>query len=180
MGLGFELSESMTGTFHRFDDPMQDFVVRIALRLGVDGLRRFARDRSISADGVIVAQALAENGGAGREIHGTVRWKLIDENRVPYALSFTGDDSRTYHLRGQRDFFVHNALLSMTTMTASLYDDADVEIGRALLHFEPRMELLALVRSFRPRVRIGMLRKPAEVLSNAATTAAFVSSLRSK
>jgi hypothetical protein len=180
MGLGFELAESMTGTFHRFDDPMKDHVLRITLRLGVDGLRQFARDRSISADGVIVAEGLAENGGAGRDVHGTVRWKLLDENRVPYAFTFVGDDARTYHLRGQRDFFMHNAMLSMTTMTASLYDDADTEIGRALLHFEPRMELLSLLRSFRPRLRVKALRRPAEVLTNARATAAFVSSMRSK
>ena len=64
MGLGFELAESITGHFHRFDDPMKDGVLRITLRLGVDGLRRFARERRIEADGVIVAEGLAENGGS--------------------------------------------------------------------------------------------------------------------
>jgi hypothetical protein len=154
MGLGFELAESMTGSFHRFDDPLRDRVVRVTLRLGVDGLRRFARERRIAADGVIVAEGLAENGGAGRSVHGTVTWKLIDENRVPYALTFEGDDAKTYHLRGQRDFFFHNVLLSLTTMAASLYDEQDVEIGRAVLHFEPRIELPALFKSFRPRARL--------------------------
>ncbi|MBX3222419.1 MAG: hypothetical protein KF795_18010 [Labilithrix sp.] len=154
MGLGFELSESMTGSFHRFDDPMKDGVLRVTLRLGVDGLRRFARERRIEADGVIVAEGLAENGGSGRTVHGTITWKLLDENRVPYALTFQGDDEKTYHLRGQRDFFLYNAVGSLTTMSASLYDDRDREIGRADLAFEPRMEIPALVRSFRPRLRV--------------------------
>ncbi|MBX3205528.1 MAG: hypothetical protein KF764_10700 [Labilithrix sp.] len=154
MGLGFELSESMTGSFHRFDDPMKDGVLRVTLRLGVDGLRRFARERRIEADGVIVAEGLAENGGSGRTVHGTITWKLLDENRVPYALTFQGDDEKTYHLRGQRDFFLYNAIGSLTTMSASLYDDRDREIGRADLAFEPRMEIPALVRSFRPRLRV--------------------------
>jgi hypothetical protein len=154
MGLGFELAESMTGTFHRFDDPLRDLSVRVTLRLGVNGLRRFARERRIAAEGLIHAEALAENGGAGREVSGTVTWKLLDENRVPYALTFAGDDARTYHLRGQRDFFLHNVVLSLTTMAASLYDDGDREIGRAILHFEPRIELPALLSSFRPRLRL--------------------------
>ena len=157
MGLGFELSESMTGSFHRFDDPLSDRVVRITLRLGVDGLGRFARERRIDAEGVIVAEGLAENGGSGRTVRGTITWKLLDENRVPYALTFEGDDGKTYHLRGQRDFFVYNAIGSLTTMGASLYDESDREIGRATLHFEPRMEIPALVRSFRPRLRLKAL-----------------------
>ncbi len=156
MALGFELSESMTGSFSLFDDPLSDRVVRITLRLGVDGLRRFARERRIDADGVIMAESLAENGGAGRSVRGTVTWKLLDEKRVPYSLTFEGDDGKTYHLRGQRDFFVYNAIGSLTTMSASLYDD-DREIGRAILHFEPRMEIPALVKSFRPRVHLKAL-----------------------
>lgn len=157
MGLGFELSESMTGSFHRFDDPLSDHVLRITLRLGVDGLRRFARERRIDADGVIIAEGLAENGGSGRTVHGTITWKLLDQNRVPYALTFEGDDGKIYHLRGQRDFFVYNAIGSLTTMAASLYDDTGREIGRAILKFEPRMEIPALVKSFRPRVRLKAL-----------------------
>jgi hypothetical protein len=155
IGFGFELAESMTGSFHRFDDPLTDHVMRVTLRLGVHGLRRFARDRRIQADGVILAQGLAENGGSGRTVTGTITWRLLDENRVPYALSFVGDDEKTYHLRGQRDFFFHNAIGSLTTMSASLYDAEQREIGRAVLHFEPKTEIPALVKSFRPRLRSG-------------------------
>lgn len=153
MGLGFELAESMSGSFHRFDEPMADREIRVILRLAVDGLRRFARERRIAADGVIHAEGLAENGGAGRAVHGSVAWKLLDQNRVPYEMTFEGDDARRYHLRGQRDFFVYDALHSLTTLAASLYDDAGVEIGRAELSFEPRLELPALFRSFRPKLR---------------------------
>lgn len=154
MGLGFELAESMTGSFHLFRDPLEDRVLRVTLRLAVDGMRRFARERRLHADGVIVAEGLAENGGAGRSISGSIHWKLFDEKRVPYTLTFKGDDERTYHLRGQRDFFVYNAIGSLTSMTASLYDDREEEIGRATLDFEPRMEIPALVKTFRPRLRL--------------------------
>lgn len=157
MGLGFELSESMAGRFHRFDDPLRDQPVRVDLRLAVDGLRRFARERRVEVEGVIVAEGLAEDGGAGRAVRGTVTWRLLDENRVPYDLTFEGDDGKRYRLRGQRDFFVYDAIGSLTTLEASLYDESEREIGRALLEFEPRMELPALVRSFRPRVRLGWL-----------------------
>lgn len=154
MGLGFQLAESMTGSFHRFEEPLKDYVVRVTLQLGVDGLRRFARERRIDAEGVIIAEGLAENGGAGRAIHGSIAWKLLDQNRVPYELTFEGDDAKRYHLRGQRDFFLYNAIDSLTTLAASLYDDAEREIGRAVLHFEPKLELPALFKTFRPTLRL--------------------------
>jgi hypothetical protein len=159
MGFGFELAESITGRYHLFDDPLADRVLRIMLRLEVDGLRRFARERIVSVGGVLTAEGLAENGGAGCTVRGSVAWKLLGENRVPYALTFEGDDGRTYHLRGQRDFFFYNVIGSLTTMDASLYDAAEREIGRAVLHFDPRMELPALVKSFRPRLRLRALQR---------------------
>ncbi len=131
-----------------------DHAIRATLHLDVDGLRRFARERRLSLEGTIVADTLAENGGAGRPLRGLVTWRLLDENRVPYTIEFEGDDGKPYSLRGQRDFFFHNAIGSLTTMHASLYDESGTEIGRAQLHFEPKMEIPALLRSFRPRLRL--------------------------
>jgi hypothetical protein len=149
--LGFDLAERMSGSFYLHGDPFRERALRIALRRRVAGLRRFARERKMTADGTIVAEGIAI--GDGREVSGTVSWKLLDQKRVPYDLAFEADDGRTYHLRGQRDFFVHDVRGSLTTMAASLFDPAGEEIGRAMLSFEPRLELPALVRSFRPRFR---------------------------
>lgn len=170
MGLGFELSEVLKGRFYRFDEPLEDRTVRIDLRLAVDGLRRFARERRIFADGVIVAERLAENGGAGKPVSGMVVWKLHDEKRIPYALSFEGDDGKTYHLRGQRDFFFYDALGSLAALEASLYDDDHREIGRAVFELEPRTDLPRLARSFRPRVRFGRLSRARSHLERARSS----------
>ncbi len=153
MGLGFELRESFSGSYYLLDRPLEDHAIELALALGVDGLRRFARDRRIQATGTIVAEGLA---ATGRPIEGSVSMKLFDERRVPYDLGFQGDDDRWYRLRGQQDFFVHDAR-SLTVLPASIYDDAGAEIGRAVMRFDPRTELPALVRSFRPRLRVPLL-----------------------
>lgn len=155
MGLGFELSESFSGSYYRLDDPLVDRAVRITLHLGVDGMRRFLRERSMRCEGTIWAEGLAD-GPAGRPLTGTVTMKLLDEKRIPYQLAFEGDDGRTYHLRGQRDFFVHDAVDSLTILPASLYDGG-AEIARATLRFDPKTELPVLVRSFRPRLRVPLL-----------------------
>jgi hypothetical protein len=157
MGLGFEMKESFSGSYYRLDEPLRDHAMRISLRLGVDGMRRFLRERKVDAVGTIFAEQLAERRPEGAALHGTLTMKLFDEKRIPYDLAFEGDDGRTWRLRGQRDFFVHDAVDSLTILPASLYDDAGLEVGRALLRFDPKTELPALVRSFRPRVRLARL-----------------------
>jgi hypothetical protein len=145
---GFELAESMTGSWHSFDAPLDDRPVRMKLRLTVDGLRKFALERSIKVEGTIWADGLATE----RSVSGDIKWRLLDENRVPYRLEFDGDDGRLYRIQGQRDFFVYNAIESLTTMYASLYHEDGHEMGRTTLHFEPKVELPALIRTFRPKL----------------------------
>lgn len=167
MGLGFELAESFSGSYYLLDQPLLDRGIRISLRLGVNGLRRFVRERRIDARGMIFAEGLAERAKEGVPLEGTLTMKLFDERRIPYDLSFEGDDGRQYRLRGQRDFFVHAAVDSLTILPASLYvvtespgrslDHAGVETGRALLRFDPKTNLAPLVKSFRPRVRMSRL-----------------------
>lgn len=157
MGFGFELKESFSGSFYRLDEPLRDHAVEISLRLGVDGMRRFLRERKVVAEGTIFAETLAERGEKGVHLSGSLTMKLFDEKRIPYDLSFEGDDGRTYRLRGQRDFFMHDAIDSLTMLPASLYDDDNREIGRALLRFDPKTELPTLVKSFRPRMKLARL-----------------------
>ena len=157
MGFGFEMRESFSGSYYRLEEPLRDHAMRISLRLGVDGMRRFLRQRKVTASGTIFAERLAERAPDGVPLHGTLTMKLFDEKRIPYDLAFEGDDGRTWRLRGQRDFFMHDAVDSLTILPASLYDDAGIEVGRALLRFDPKTELPALVRSFRPRVRLARL-----------------------
>ncbi|CAN5914224.1 hypothetical protein BH11MYX4_BH11MYX4_02130 [soil metagenome] len=157
MGLGFQLAESFSGSYYRLDEPFRDHAIRVSLRLGVNGLRRFLKERRVEAKGLIFAEGLAARDPEGVPLEGSLVMKLFDEKRIPYDLSFEGDDGRTYRLRGQRDFFVHDAVDSLTILPASLYDDAGVEAGRAVLRFDPKTDLGPLVKSFRPRVRVSRL-----------------------
>ena len=156
MGLGFQLAESFSGSYYWLDEPLRDHGMRISLRLGVNGLRRFLRERRVEAKGLIFAEHLAERDPEGVPLAGTLTMKLFDEKRIPYDLSFEGDDGATYRIRGQRDFFMHDAVDSLTILPASLYLEG-IETGRAMLRFDPKNDLGALVKSFRPRVRVSRL-----------------------
>jgi hypothetical protein len=153
MGLGFELAERIAGTYYRLDDPLVERKLRMLLRLSVDGVTRFARERRIEADGLIFADALATRRAAGAPIRGFLDWKLLDQKRVTYDLAFDGDDGARYRLRGQRDFFIYDFIGSLGVLPATLYDEHDAEIARATLRFDPHFELPALLKSFRPRLK---------------------------
>lgn len=155
MGLGFELRESFSGGFYRLDDPMSDLAIRMSLRWGVNGIRRFVRERKVGIEGRIWVEGVAERSGEeGVPLRGTVVMRLFDEKRMPYELVFEADDGATWRLRGQRDFFMHDAVDSLTMLPASLYDGSGQEAARAMLRFDPRTELPKLVKSFRPRVKV--------------------------
>lgn len=153
MAFGFELSESLSGSWYRLDDPTTDRAIRYTLVLGVAGLRRFMKERKLEAKGTIFIEGLAEGEvDEGRPLFGTIVWRLIEEKRVPYDLELQGDDGKHYRLRGQRDFFMHDAVDSLTILPASIYDETGAEIGRATLRFDPRTELPTTLKSIRPRL----------------------------
>lgn len=154
MGIGFELAETFSGSYYMLDAPTRDHALALSLRVDFDGIGRFIRERRADASGTLHAENLAEGAGHGKPVRGSVTMRLFDQKRIPYDLSFEGDDGRTYRLKGQRDFFLHDAIDSLTILPASLYDDAGTEVGRAMLRFDPKTALMPLLRSLRPRVSL--------------------------
>lgn len=152
MALGFEIEETLSGRWYRLDDPTEDRAIHYRLRLAVAGLRRFAKERKLEAQGTIFIEGLAEGDGSGQPVFGSLVWRLLDQKRVPYDLELQGDDGKHYRLRGQRDFFMHDAIESLTILPASLYDESGSEIGRATLRFDARSELGPTLKSIRPRL----------------------------
>ncbi|MCL2723812.1 MAG: hypothetical protein FWD69_05185 [Polyangiaceae bacterium] len=155
--LGFEIAERFEGSFYLLREPFTDLTMRVSLQLGVGSMRRFLRDRTAKVDGTIFAEGLAEGDGNGVALRGTLTWKLFDEKRIPYDLFFDADDGRACRMRGQRDFFIHDAALSLTVLHASIYDERGSETGRVTLRFNPKKELLPTLKSFRPRLRIPLI-----------------------
>ena len=82
----------------------------------------------------------AERLASRREIGGTVTLKVAHERRIPYRITFTGDDGRHYELCGQKEWSGLSPIGSMTVLPASLYDDRGEEVGRATLRFDPRSD----------------------------------------
>ena len=124
--------------------PLEDRAISLTLSARVDGLRQFARDKLAVLEGEADLEGFAEK----QPIHGTIGLKL-DEGRVPYDFRFTRNDGEICRFHGQREFTPTAIADSLTVLPGSLYDPNDREIGRAVLRFDVRSELMNSVKSFR-------------------------------
>lgn len=142
---GFSFRETMRGSYWLLDAPTDERAIQITLRARADDVTRFARDKTWQLRGTIDAERLATRS----DIDGTLVFKLIDERRLPYRFRFRGDDGQFYELAGQKEWLGVAPIESLTTLPASLYDDAGAEMARATLRFDMRSDWAAWLKSFR-------------------------------
>lgn len=140
---GFEFAETMQGSWTRFEDDAErplSFTIRAQSR----SLDSFAQQREVRISGVLSADGLATS----RPAEGTLGMDLLRTGRLPYVLSFTGDDGRSYRFVGEKRFQLRAPLFSMTHLPGRLLDDADQEIGAASVDFDFSSDLWEFLRSF--------------------------------
>jgi hypothetical protein len=143
--LGFTFNETMAGTYHRLDEPLVERAIKFSVAAKVDGIRRFLRDKTARIEGEVEVEGLA----AKRPLKGTLGLMLLDQRRLPYDFTFRGDDGKDYRFHGQKDVTMIGLHDTMTTLPASLYDVDGNEIGRAVLRFDVRGDLMKFLRSWK-------------------------------
>jgi hypothetical protein len=137
----------MSGNYWRLDAPTDERAIAFTIEAYARSLVEFARNKTWQIRGTIDAEGLA----SGRELEGSVSLKLVSERRVPYRLSFVGDDRLRYELIGQKEWSGLAPIDSLTILPASLFDASGAEIGRATLRFDTRADWASWMRSFRLR-----------------------------
>lgn len=135
----------MRGTFWLLDAPTDERALTVTIEARAHDVRRFALDRTWRLTGTIDADRLARR----QPVEGTLAFKLLDERRLPYRFTFTGDDGASYELSGQKEWSGLAPVLSLTLLPATLYDADRAEIGRATLRFDWRSDLGRWMKSFR-------------------------------
>jgi hypothetical protein len=126
--------EHLRGSYHLLD-------------VSLEHARAFLRKPTLRVEGELTLADFATK----RPCTGTIALKIANEQRIPYDLRFLGDDGRVYQLCGQRDLSVPKIVDALTTLPATLCDESGRELGRAMLDFDARNELGALLRSVRVR-----------------------------
>ncbi len=142
---GFSFRETMSGSYWRLETPTDERALSFTIDARAKSIRRFARDKTWTITGTVDAEGLATR----RPLEGTLAFRLLDERRLPYRFSFTGDDGKRYELSGQKEWSGLAPVESMTLLPASLYDADGGELARATLRFDLRSDLATWMKSFR-------------------------------
>lgn len=151
MTAGFRFEETMRGRYHLLERPEQERAMEFSIEARVDNLRRFALDPTARIRGVVTLDGLCKHAN----LDGTLGLKLVRENRLPYDFTFTAEDGKKYRVRGEKNVMLAGLVHSLTTLPASLYDEADREIGRAVVTFDLKRDWRKLLWSVRGRLSLG-------------------------
>jgi hypothetical protein len=141
--------ERMSGSYWLLDAPTDERAIALNFEAKTCELVEFVRTRTWLLAGTIDAEGLA----SGREVEGTLGFRLIDERRIPYRFAFRGNDGRRYELSGQKEWSGLAPVESMTLLPATLLDEYGAELARATLRFDLRADFGQWLRSFRLRIR---------------------------
>lgn len=149
--IGVKFHEVMRGSWHRLDKPADELPIEFNANAEVSGLGNIIGGAVAKLHGTVTATGLTDSAS----FDGTLGLgALVRERRLPYAFSFRADDGRMYRFDGAKEVSVFDLARTMTTLPAYLFDDAGTEVGRAVLHFDLRGDLIKFLRSWRPfRVR---------------------------
>lgn len=145
MNVGFAFGETLRGNYYLLAEPTEERAMSFTIRAVTDGLASFAHDPVAHIEGRLSLEGLADD----VSLHGTLAFRLRSRGRLAYDFSFAGDDGRPYRFRGQKDFKPLAIVESFTTLSGSLYDEDEHEIGRSTLRFDLRSDLAKWLGSFR-------------------------------
>src|SRR5580698_2750326 len=128
--------ERMSGSYWLLDAPTDERAIALNFEAKTCELVEFVRTRTWLLAGTIDTEGLA----SGREVEGTLGFRLIDERRIPYRFAFRGNDGRRYELSGQKEWSGLAPVESMTLLPATLLDEYGAELARATLRFDLRAD----------------------------------------
>ena len=146
--LGFEFRESMTGTWTAAGKPGDERPVRVTLHAVADDALAHLKDGLTQVVGTIEIAGLAEEAAVG----GVLEIALLRKRIIRYDLGFVGDDGKPYRLQGQKDIRLADLPGTMTTLPAEIRDAGGQTVGKALVRFDLRSDLLTFLASWKPRI----------------------------
>jgi hypothetical protein len=148
LALGFSFEETMSGSYHLLASQLDERAISFSLAARVAGIRQFLKDKLARIEGVVNIEGFAD----ARPLTGTLALALPGERRLTYDFTFRANDGKLCRFHGQKDVTWIAPVDTMTTLPASLYDDAGRELARAVLRFDTRGTLGTFLRSWRLRL----------------------------
>jgi hypothetical protein len=145
--LGFELTQTMSGTYHTLAEPGVERPMSITVRARVHDLRKFVLDPTAEIEGEVDAEGLADH----RPLRGTLEINPILRGKLIYDFAFPDNAERQCRFHGEQDLEALRLVQTMTTLAGGIFVSEE-EHARAVLRFQVRKDLVKLLKSFRPKV----------------------------
>lgn len=136
--------EVMAGTI-RLTGEGRDRPLRLELVATAPGLLRIWADTDARLEGRVVCPGWADD----VLTDGRLQIAPVAARRIRYRCDFVTTDGRPMHLDGWKSISYRHLLRSMTTLPASVVDDAGRLVGQALLRFDARHDLARFLAGFR-------------------------------
>lgn len=145
--MSLEFRETMAGSFHLTTDPGDErpMSFTVKARAVETGLWAFLKNPEMAIEGEVDAEGFADH----RRLQGTLNLDILRTKKMLYAFRFTANDGAIYVFEGKKTIVVSELVESMTVLPGAIKDTYGVEVGRALLRFDLRSDLLKFLRTFR-------------------------------
>lgn len=143
--IGLSFRETMSGAYHLSTAPDVDHPMHFTVVARLPRLRSFLTNAVFSIDGEVSAQGFADH----KVLHGTLCLDLFRGKILVYQFGFEGNDGQPYTFTGRKTLSEGNIVQAMTVLPGSINDAAGHTVGRALLRFDLRSDLVKFLRSYR-------------------------------
>jgi hypothetical protein len=147
--MGFEFSETMSGTVEWDAEPGQRHPFRLDVTAHAESIRKHAVDGIARMYGRLLAPPKTRDA----EVDGTITIRPLLGKIIRYELGFTGDDGKPYEIVGQKDISFVHPFKTFTTLPAEIVDGDRRRVGTCLTRFDLRRDWWRFILSFRARFR---------------------------
>lgn len=142
--IGLTFRETMSGGYHLTPAPGMERPMSFTVKVSVPSLRSLLRAPVFTIEGSVFAEGLAEH----KPLRGTLTIDPFRAKVLVYIFDFNGDDGTHYVFQGKKTLSEGDVLHAMTVLPGGIFDGAGSEVGRALLRFDLRSDLLKFLKSF--------------------------------
>ena len=143
--IGLRFRETMSGGYHLSSSPGADRPMYFTIQAHVPSLRSLLGNALFEIEGAVFAEGLADH----RPLRGTLHIDPLRGKVLVYRFEFPGNDDKPYVFQGRKTLGEGDLLHAMTVLPGGIHDAAGNEVGRALLRFDLRSDILKFLRSFR-------------------------------
>ncbi len=143
--IGLAFRETMSGGYHLSSAPGEDRPMHFTVQARLPSLRSLLTNAVFSIDGEVHAQGFADH----KVIHGTLCIDLLRGKVLVYQFELEGNDGQPYSFNGRKTLGEGSPVEAMTVLPGTIHDRSGATVGRALLRFDLRSDLVKFLLSYK-------------------------------